>query len=52
MEGKSLDDIWRFQEEDIEKFHERLETYYEREEQAQEDFNELIRPPGEKPAKT
>lgn len=47
MQGKSLEDIQRFQEEDIEKFHERLETYCEREARAQEDFNELICGPNE-----
>ena len=47
MNGKTLEDIQRFQKEAKEEFDKRLETYIEREEQAQKDFNELIYGPDE-----
>lgn len=42
MPLKNIEDIQRFQEESEEEFKERLQRYYEREAQAQEDFVNFI----------
>lgn len=40
----NLEELQEFQEEMRDEFQERIQRYYEREEQAQKEFNTLIRP--------